>query len=106
MAAKIAASVSAAKREDRAAEGVRLLMSQSVEDSIDAKRVAIGAEVHEVRRIVAFALPRIAIVRVMRHQDDHPSLLVGDAAGMRGRAVGAALRRAPGAKEKVDRRYL
>src|SRR5262245_55919358 len=83
-----------------------LLMRQRVQHGIDAERVPIWTEIHEVRRIVALALPRIAEIRVVRHQDDHAALLVDDAARVGRRAVGAAFRRAPGAEKEIDRRNL
>src|SRR5262245_55921917 len=67
-----------------------LLMRQRVQHGIDAERVPIWTEIHEVRRIVALALPRIAEIRVVRHQDDHPAFLVDDGACVRSSAVGAA----------------
>src|SRR4030095_15157291 len=106
MAAKSAASVSAANRQDSTAEAATLLMSQGVQHGIDAERVPIRTEIDEVGRVVALALPRIAVVRVVRHQDDHAALLIDDAARVGSRAVGAAFRRPPGAEEEIDRRNL
>src|SRR5262245_1792759 len=83
-----------------------LLMRQRVQHGIDAERVAIRTEIHEVRRIVALALPRIAEIRVVRHQDNQPALLVNDGARMRGCTVGAALRGSPRAEEEIDRGNL
>src|SRR5262245_1464655 len=83
-----------------------LLMSQRVQDGIDAERVAIRTEIYEVRRIVALALPRIAEIRVVGHQDDQPALLVDDPARVRGRTIGAALRGSPRAEKEIDRGNL
>src|SRR5205085_7231823 len=84
----------------------RRSISSSVREGIDhgvnPERVPVGAEVHEVRRIVALALPRIPEVRVVRHQHDHAALLVGDAARVRHGAVGAALGGAAASEEEID----
>src|SRR5215471_4459832 len=103
MAAKSAASTSAATRHDRMVETVRLLMGQRVEHRVDAERVSIRTEIDEVGGVIALAFPGIAVVGVVRHQHNHPALLVDDGTRVRGGAVGAALRGAPGAKEEIDR---
>src|SRR6266850_8469704 len=82
------------------------LMRQRVEHGVDAKRVAVGTEVHEVRRIVALALPRVAEVGVVRHQDDDAALAVGDRARVRHGAVRTAFRRAARSEEEVNRGNL
>mgnify|MGYP001053987400 CR=1 FL=1 len=62
MAANSTVSASAADRQDRTPAPVTLLMSQRVQHRIDAERVPVRTEIHEVRRIVTFALLLITYV--------------------------------------------
>src|SRR6267143_5684910 len=80
---------------------------QRVEEDVDTDGVPGARELIEVPVVVAFAFERIAEVGVVRHEDEHVSLLIADGAGVRHGAVGAALRRAAaGAQPEVDRRDL
>src|SRR6267143_4912612 len=80
---------------------------QRVEEDIDTDGVPGGGELIEVSVVVALAFERIAEVGVVRHEDEHVSLLIADGARVRHGAVGAALRRAAaGAQPEVDRRDL
>src|SRR6058998_3053050 len=87
-------------------ERSRRSVGEGVQHRIDPERVAVRSEVDEVRRVVALALPRVAEVGVVRHEDDQTSLLVRDAARVRDGAVGAALGGATRTEEEVDRRNL
>src|SRR5258705_1982330 len=89
------------------------LMRQGVEDRVDAEGVTARTDSDEVFGAVAFALPGIAEVGVVRHQHDQAAVLVVDAARLRHRAVRAALRRAaagsqiePDVRDLRDRRDL
>src|SRR5688572_14660944 len=78
-----------------------LSVRQRVEQDVDAERVAWDTELIEEPRVVALALPRVADIRVVRHQHHHASGLVGDDARVRRRAVRALLRRVAARSHEV-----
>src|SRR5689334_5545220 len=80
---------------------------QSVKNDVDADGIAVGRELVEEARVLAFPLPRVRDVGVMRHQHDHVAVMIDDALHRRGRAVRAALRVAAAAgPPELDRRDL
>src|SRR2546425_9577696 len=64
-------------------------MREGVEEGVDSERVAFRPERHEVARVVALALPRVADVGVVRDQDNDAALLIRNRAEVRDRAVGS-----------------
>src|SRR6476659_3326951 len=102
-------SGSGENRSSRRTSGSRWLVAlsvrQRVEEDVDTDGVAGGGELVEVPVIVAFTFERIAEIGVVRHEDEHVSLLIADGARVRHGAVGAALRRAAArALPEADRR--
>src|SRR6266545_7273833 len=94
-------------RADRAAAAPPRLdaavssMGEGVKEGVDPERISLRPERHEIARVVAFALPRIADIRVVRDQDDDAAAAIGNRADMRLGAVGALLRR-PAARAHVE----
>src|SRR5256885_15004490 len=57
-------------------------MGHSVEHDVDADGVAVRRELVEILLALAFALPRVRDVGVVRHHHHQPPLVVGDGAAV------------------------
>ena len=68
-----------------------VLVGHRVEEHVDRDAVPVDGELVEVLRVFSFALPRIAHVGVVRHEDHHASMAIGNRARVDLGAVRATL---------------
>src|SRR5687767_16039220 len=71
-------------------------MCHRVQQHVDGDTVTVHRELPEVFRILALALPRVADVGVVGHEDHGTAPRIRDGASVHGVAVSAALRSAAG----------
>ncbi len=82
-------------------------MRHRVEHHVDAERVAVGRELQEELVVLAFALPRVADVGVVRHRHHDAAVAIGDGAEIGMWTVASPLARiAAGSAPREDAGYL
>src|SRR6266498_1203302 len=76
---------------------VQTSVRHSIQDGVDPNCVPSRREAFEVFLALAFALPRVGDVRVVRHHDHESALLIDNAAVIGIRAIRSAFRHTPAA---------